>query len=663
VTPRQINCLLLEDSSVDAELIAHHLMKLEGEVAVTLVDIRPEFERRLAAGSFDVILSDYSLPSFTGLEALDLARRSAPDVPFIFISGVLGEERATEALRAGATDYVTKRDLPRIPMVVERALREARERHAAREAAAALAASEAHYRSAVELNPQIVWTALPSGEVDHMSERWSLWTGHDGSGPRWVDGLHEEDREMALAAWRQAIATGEPYDVEYRLRMRSGEARWVRSRAYPRLDASGEILKWYGTTEDTNERKLAEDELVRLNETLEMRILERTAELVRAQEALRQSQKLEAMGQLTGGVAHDFNNLLTPIIGSLDILQRRGAGDERTRPLIEGALQAAERAKTLVQRLLAFARRQPLQPTSVDLAVLIEGMADLIASTCGPRIQVVTRAPHDLPAACADANQIEMAVLNLAVNARDAMPEGGRLIISASLDDIGDDHVSRLPPARYLRLTVQDSGIGMDAETLARAIEPFFSTKGIGKGTGLGLSMVHGLTAQLGGSLALESAQGAGTRADLWLPLAETAAVPAGKVVPEERGLGKGTVLLVDDEQLVRVSTAEMLTDLGYMVVPANSAEAALALLGGGIQPNLLVTDNLMPGMTGVELALSAPIRAMEMPVVLMSGYTEDQRTTAGFVRLNKPFRRAELANALAKAVQKTPVNETLGGK
>lgn len=644
---RTLTCLLLEDSAVDAELITYQLTRVQGGLDVTRAEVRKDYEAWLGSRHFDIILSDYSLPSFSGLEALTLARDIAADTPFIFISGVLGEERATEALRAGATDYVTKRDLDRIPMVVERALRESRERRAARDAATALAASETHYRYAVELNPQVIWTALPNGDVDHVAERWSLWTGCDGHGRNWLEGLHQEDRASAWAAWRHSVETGEPYDIEYRLKMRSGEPRWARSRAFPRRDEDGRILKWYGTTEDNHERRLAEDALRRLNETLEMRILERTAELVRAQEALRQSQKLEAMGQLTGGVAHDFNNLLTPIIGSLDLLQRRNAADDRTRPLIEGALQAAERAKTLVQRLLAFARRQPLQPVSVDLGALIEGLADLIGSTCGPRIQVMTETPQDLPPAYADANQIEMAILNLAVNARDAMPDGGRLKISAALDQIGATHASTLPEGRYLRLSVEDTGIGMDAETLARAIEPFFSTKGLGKGTGLGLSMVHGLAAQLGGSLGLESSPGAGTRADLWLPLADSAPDAEAQPVPESEKVGRGTVLLVDDEQLVRISTAEMLTDLGYEVVPANSAEAALAILARGVRPDLLVTDNLMPGMTGAELAGMEAVRQTGVPVILMSGYTEDQHSTARFIRLNKPFRRAELAGAL----------------
>ena len=236
---------------------------------------------------------------------------------------------------------------------------------------------------------------------------------------------------------------------------------------------------------------------------------------------------MEAMGQLTGGVAHDFNNLLAPIVGALDMLQRRGVAGEREQRLISGAMQSADRAKTLVQRLLAFARRQPLQPVPVDIAKLVSGMGDLVASTTGPQIKVVVSAPDDLPAACADPKQVEMALLNLSVNARDAMPDGGTLRITASDETVVAGHPSKLQPGAYIRLSVADTGAGVDEATLARAIEPFFSSKGIGKGTGLGLSMVHGLASQLGGSVVIQSQPGLGTDVELWLP--RSAAQPSSE--------------------------------------------------------------------------------------------------------------------------------------
>ena len=366
------------------------------------------------------------------------------------------------------------------------------------------------------------------------------------------------------------------------------------------------------------------------------------------EEALRQSQKMEAMGQLTGGVAHDFNNLLTPIVGSLDMLQRKGLGGEREQRLIAGAMQSAERAKTLVQRLLAFARRQPLQATAVDIAGLVTGMADLIGSTSGPQINVVVDARDDLPAAKADPNQLEMALLNLAVNARDAMPNGGTLRITATEERVGVGNPSKLRAGRFIRLSVADTGIGMDEATLARAVEPFFSTKGVGKGTGLGLSMAHGLASQLGGELTIQSRRGVGTNVELWLPIsqapAEAAAEAVEAVLPSAAA---GTALLVDDEELVRMSTADMLSDLGYQVVEASSAEEALRLIREGLDPVLLVSDHLMPGMNGTDLARLIRSERPGVQILIVSGYAEAEGVEPDLPRLTKPFRNDELAAIL----------------
>ena len=398
------------------------------------------------------------------------------------------------------------------------------------------------------------------------------------------------------------------------------------------------------------------EELHALAAELEQRVEERTAERQAALEQLHEAQKLETLGQLTGGVAHDFNNLLTPIIGALDLLQRKTEGtDTRSERWIANALQSGERAKTLVQRLLGFARRQELQSGPVDIAALVGGMRDLISSSVGPEIELKLRCASELPRALADPNQLELAILNLCVNARDAMPSGGLLTIAAETALLGPGSETRLPPGLYVRLSVIDTGTGMDAETLARAVEPFFSTKETGRGTGLGLSMVHGLTGQLGGAFVLGSVEGEGTRADLYLPVTEdlpeaaaarhsdTALLPARPLF----------ILVVDDEELVRRGTAEMLRGLGHRVIEADSGAEALATLAALPDIELVVTDYKMPRMDGAELAARLHQARPGLPILLISGYTGIADPIAGLPRLNKPFGLAELADALRRATDR----------
>jgi PAS domain S-box-containing protein len=467
-----------------------------------------------------------------------------------------------------------------------------------------------------------------------------------------------EDRAQAavvMANDRRIMESGVAEQVEEEIALADGSrAVWLSTKA-PLRNGAGEVIGLIGSSVDITARRVAEEaleasraELRRLNETLEQRVAAAMAEREQAQEALRQSQKLESMGQLTGGVAHDFNNLLTPIVGSLDMLQRRGIGGEREQRLIGGALQSAERAKTLVQRLLAFARRQPLQPAAIDVPSLVEGMADLIAATSGPQVKVVVDAEPGLPPANADPNQLEMALLNLGVNARDAMESGGTLRISVAQETVPAENRAGLREGGYILLSVADTGVGMDEATLARAVEPFFSTKGIGKGTGLGLSMVHGLALQLGGALTISSRRGVGTNVELWLPVSDrpVASLAARPANPAMAGAGR--VLLVDDEEIVRASTADMLAELGYEVIEAASAEEALARIGAGPAPDLLITDHLMPGMTGTELVRRLREERPGLPALLISGYAEVEDLAPDLPRLAKPFRQADLAASIA---------------
>lgn len=393
------------------------------------------------------------------------------------------------------------------------------------------------------------------------------------------------------------------------------------------------------------------EELNQLAADLEQRVEERTAEREAAMAQLHEAQKLETLGQLTGGVAHDFNNLLTPITGALDILQKQYAhSDERSARLLSNALQAADRAKTLLQRLLGFARRQTLRTQPVDIGALLSGIRDLISSSVGPTVEVHLRHDPDLPSALIDPNQLELAILNLAVNARDAMPEGGPLTILAEEVAIGPRSTPKLTPGLYVRLSVIDAGCGMEAEVAARAIEPFYSTKELGRGTGLGLSMVHGLAAQLGGGLELTSAPSEGTQVDLYLPVAGGAA-PAERRPSADaiRSIGRRlSVLLIDDEELVRLATAEMIRDLGHSVEEASGAVKALARLDEGLKVDVVVTDYMMPGLDGGALERCMAQTYPHVPVLLITGYTGPSDDVLHLPRLAKPFGQAEMAAALA---------------
>ncbi|MDB5686636.1 MAG: sensor hybrid histidine kinase, partial [Rhizorhabdus sp.] len=392
-----------------------------------------------------------------------------------------------------------------------------------------------------------------------------------------IASLHPEDRPLVLAGAEQSIRTATDYDGEYRCIWPDGSLHWIQVRGRPDRYVGGVPQRMTGVSHDVTERKLAEAALRDFAAELEVRVEERTREREQALAQLHEAQKLETLGQLTGGVAHDFNNLLTPVIGGLDVL-RRMHEDERSQRLIGGALQASERARILVSRLLAFARRQNLEARPVDIAALVEGMLDLIKRSLGPQIEVRLEPSADLPAALVDPNQLELALLNLAVNARDAMPDGGPLTMSVVQDIVLMGNEAGLDPGRYIRLSISDSGTGMDEATLRRAIEPFYSTKGIGKGTGLGLSMVHGLAAQSGGALSLRSTLGRGTTAELRLPVADAPADAAVDANDEVVALGRRlSVLLVDDEELVRLGTADMLADLGHVVTHAGSGERAIA--------------------------------------------------------------------------------------
>ena len=792
-----VTILHLEDSALDCELACAHLRKAGLDCDVTRVDTREAFVAALDARRFDVILADYSLPAFDGLSALKITQAQAPQTPFIFLSGRMGEETAVEALKHGARDYVLKQRLARLPAAVKRAIDEARTRDERQQA-------EAKFRAIADSMPQLVWSTLADGGHDYFNRNWYDYTGAapgESNGAGWTDVLHPDDVDRTLARWHRSLSTGEEYEIEYRLRRADGVFRWFLARALPLRDEDGRISRWFGTCTDIDEAVVARTaladsrtelerlieartgELVAANERLRAEVAEREraqadlsalyaktpvplhsldaqgrllsvsdrwlefmgyddhaqvlgrhvadfmaedsarkhretvwpqllregvirdvpyqlikrsgeladilvsarierdgqgkflrtmgalvdvtarlkaeAEREHAEEALRHAQKMDALGQLTGGIAHDFNNLLTAITGNLELLiARLDPGEtEGLRDYAANAKAGASRAAALTQRLLAFARRQPLRPDLTEPGALVRGMEDLLHRTVGEQVSIETRSAPDVWPAWCDANQLEIALLNLAVNARDAMPSGGRITIAASNAHLSDDEVPHgVKPGDYVLLSVSDTGTGMPPDVIARAFDPFFTTKPIGQGTGLGLSQVYGFVSQSHGLVRIESVPGRGSTVRLYLPRCPTERIERPAAVAEPAGLGEavglddaaGIVLIVEDEALVRMVAVQALEDAGLEVVEASSGAEALELLDSGLRADLMVTDVGLPGMNGRQLAEAVRQRRPDLGVLFMTGYAYDATLGTGILEpgcevLQKPFETSAL--------------------
>lgn len=502
----------------------------------------------------------------------------------------------------------------------------------------ALRHSEERFRLLVQsVTDYAIYMLDPQGQVvswNAGAERFKGYAAHEIIGRHFSSFYTEEDREAGIPRTALAAARSEGrFEAEgWRVR-KDGTRFWASVVIDPVRSPAGELVGFAKITRDLTERRQSQHALEQ------------------AREAFFQAQKMEAIGKLTGGVAHDFNNLLAAIVGSLDLARRKMAVGGDISRFIDNAMKAAERGATLTQRMLAFARKQELKLETVDPAALVRGMAELLQHTIGAGVRIDTQFPLLVKRVHADPAQLELALLNLAVNARDAMPEGGRIVIAAREERVlpGEG----LKAGDYVCLSVTDTGHGMDTETVVRATEPFYTTKGVGKGTGLGLSMVHGFAEQCGGRLILDSRPGEGTTADIWLPISHAQATePAddteARCVMEESPL---VVLAVDDDALVLTNTAAMLEDGGHRVLQAQSGKAALQLLGEH-RVDLLVTDFAMPEMNGAQLAQAAQVGWPALPVLLVSGYAELPATMAeNFPRLAKPFRQDQLLPAVDQAV------------
>ena len=513
-----------------------------------------------------------------------------------------------------------------------------------RVAADELRQSEAQFRTLVQgVTDYAIYLLDTTGHVSSWNsgaERIKGYTANEIVGEHFSLFYTDEDRATGEPQknLRRAEDAGRTEQEGWRVR-KDGTRFWAHVLIDRILDDDGRLVGFAKVTRDvSDQRKVAQ-------------------ELEQARHALFQSQKLEAIGQLTGGVAHDFNNLLMAIVASLELLEMRIPDDAKAQRLLENARAAAFRGSALTQRMLAFARRQELKPAAVDLVALVRNMSDLLKRSLGSQVPIEVKFPLTLLPVLVDPHQFELALLNLAVNARDAMPDGGMVTIAAFpvVVAVGDD--SKLPVGPYVRISVADQGHGMDADTLLRATEPFFTTKGVGKGTGLGLSMVHGLMEQSGGRLLIRSVEGKGTTMEMWLPVASAETLEIEPTVAptpiETPTSGTLCVLMVDDDPLVREVIVAQLEDLGYVVVQASSAHEALALLGENRHFDVVITDHAMPGFTGTQLIRHMAESWPEVPAILASGFAElDEHETLDAVRLKKPFTRQELVAALQAATE-----------
>ena len=666
--------VLLADDNVDMREYIRRLLEGQGYTVEAAGDGEAALTAARANGP-DLILSDVMMPRLDGFGLLRAIRGEAAlaSTPVILLSARAGEEAKIEGLGAGADDYLIKPFAARELLArVSANIQMARMR---REAARDVMRSEqrflmTHDRLSVALSSGAIAVFDLDIEARHaivlgpLTQFFGVSEDEAAKGlplQVFADGIDPADRKRVLAAIGRSIKTGEPSEIEYRL-IGGDMPRRVVARGGPRTLPDGST-RFIGALIDISREKETEDALQLLNARLEERVATEVAERMKAEDALRQAQKMEAVGQLTGGVAHDFNNLLTIIIGGLDTIRRNGPKDNaRLTRAIDIATQGAQRAATLTARLLAFSRRQPLEPTPLDLNIVVRDSTELLHRTLGENIELEgVLAPRLWPVEV-DQNQLENAILNLAVNARDAMPDGGKLTIETANTTLDASYAatdSEVVPGQYAVVSITDSGGGMPKEVIERVFEPFYTTKEAGKGTGLGLSMVYGFVKQSGGHITLYSKEGHGTTVKLYFPRYHGTALENGHdaaEAPSPGGRRDEIVLVVEDNDDVRGYSVMILNELGYGVLEASDAEAAITTLRRPGRIDLLFTDVVLPGRTGRMLADEAVTIRPDLRVLFTTGYSRDAivhqgRLDPGVQLITKPFTFEQLAARIRDAL------------
>lgn len=647
--PDALRVLIVEDDEFDAELLRAELRRGGFQIECSRVETEVALVEMLETQRWDLVLSDFAMPRFNGLHAFEVFRRFELDIPFIFVSGALGEERAVEAMRAGARDYFVKNNLKRLPLAIRRELAEAETRRRQRDAEAVAQREQARLAMAVEASGAGVFEYRASPGTSYCSPRVAEILGYpsgeipkDASIVEWVRSrVHPDDDRLVVQTYRDfAERRCERYTCELRLRHRSGA--WV--------DVS--VLAQAVEREDDG------------RPTFVVGVLHDLTEHRRLEEQFRQSQKLEAVGRLAGGIAHDFNNLLTVILNFGELVAESLEPSTTAHEDVASILHAAQRAAALTSQLLAFSRRQPISPKVVVIDQIISDVERILRRVVGEDVDIVTHAPEDLWAVRVDPASLEQVILNLAVNARDAMPSGGRLTIETR-NEVIDDTYGRtrgldIAPGEYVLMAVSDTGEGMDEATRQRVFEPFFTTKEVGRGTGLGLSTCFGIVTQAKGYIEVESTLRVGTTFRIHLPRVHEATQDL-TFVEEPRVLdGDETIVLVEDDVDVRRLAARVLTGRGYRVLAFGSAEDALSALESSDETiHLLLTDVVMPKTNGPELAARILALRPETEVLFMSGHAADIVEDSGELTiaerlLQKPFTPSLLARRVRQVLDAT---------
>jgi len=626
-----LRLLLVEDSENDALLLVRELTRAGFEPVVERVETAVAMQAALDRQGWDIVLGDYSMPQFGGAAALALLRERGLDVPFIIVSGTIGEERAVAAMKAGASDYVPKDKLKRLVPVIERELREAAGRRERRRAEAALREAEAGYSTLVEQAPVGIYRSTPAGRFLSANRALARILGYDS--PAELLGLDMTRDVYADPAERQRLLDRDSYtereydEVEATWKRKDGRRLTVQLSVRAVRDGSGDVEYYETFVRDVTEQRRLEGQLL-------------------------QAQKMEAVGRLAGGVAHDFNNLLTVILSYSDLLLEDLPPEIPDRADVAEIRKAAVAASSLTRQLLAFSRQQVLEPRVLDVNTVVASTEKLLTRLLGEDVSLTTSLAAALGAVKVDPGQLEQIIMNLAVNARDAMPRGGRLSIETANVEMDESYVHGHPlarPGHYVMLAVSDTGTGMDAATQARIFEPFFTTKEAGKGTGLGLATVYGIVRQSSGFIWVYSEPGHGTSFKIYLPRVDEPVSPAGAPAPQVVG-GSETVLVVEDVAAVRAVTRQMLERQGYCVLEAANGATALSLARQHHSAiHLLVTDVVMPEVSGRELADQLVQLRPDMKVLFMSGYTDDAVVRHGILQegiayLQKPFTPDTLA-------------------